>query len=237
MAHAQFVLPFRDVDLTRLAEVGGKTASIGELIRRLTPAGVQVPDGFAITSAAFRAHLAQNGADRAIYDELERVDVHDVGAVSRAGAFARDRVRALPLLPALEREIVGAYERLSLAYREAATDVAVRSSATAEDLPSASFAGQHESYLNVRGREHLLAAVRDCMSSLFTDRAIVYRAERGIPHRGVALTVAVQKMVRSDLASAGVIFTLDTESGHRGVVAITGSWGLGESVVKGRVNP
>src|SRR6185369_9628138 len=113
----------------------------------------------------------------------------------------------------------------------------VRSSATAEDLPTASFAGQQESYLNVRGEEALLAAVRDCMASLFTDRAIVYRAERGFRHRDVALSVGVQKMVRSDLASAGVIFTLDTESGHRGVVAITGSWGLGESVVKGRVNP
>ncbi|HVZ72796.1 MAG TPA: phosphoenolpyruvate synthase [Polyangia bacterium] len=237
MSSKRLIIPFRDVDLTSLPEVGGKNASIGELTRALTSMGVRVPDGFAITASAFRDHLAQGGVDRAIYAELDRLDTHDVDALARAGAFARARVRELPLPRALEIEISAAYDQLSHAFHDTATDVAVRSSATAEDLPSASFAGQHESYLNVRGRAALLAAVRECMASLFNDRAIAYRAERGFAHRDVALSVGVQKMVRSDLASAGVIFTLDTESGHRGVVTITGSWGLGESVVKGRVNP
>jgi pyruvate,water dikinase len=233
----RLVIPFRDIDLALLPEVGGKNASLGELLRAVAPAGVRVPDGFAITAAAFRAHLAQEGADRAIYAKLDGLDLHDVEALARAGAFARGRVRALPLPRALEAEILASYDQLSRAFGEAETDVAVRSSATAEDLPSASFAGQHESYLNVRGRDGLLVAIRECMASLFTDRAIVYRAERGFRHQDVALSVGVQKMVRSDLASAGVMFTLDTESGHTGVVTITGSWGLGESVVKGRVNP
>jgi pyruvate,water dikinase len=237
MTTDRLIIPFRDIDLASLAEVGGKNASLGELLRGLASAGVRVPDGFAITAEAFRSHLAQDGTDKAIYGELERLDVRDVAALARAGAFARARVRALPLPRALQIEITAAYDQLSHAFHDPATDVAVRSSATAEDLPSASFAGQQESYLNVRGHAGLLTAVRDCMASLFTDRAIVYRAERGFRHRDVALSVGVQKMVRSDLASAGVMFTLDTESGHDGVVTITGSWGLGESVVKGRVNP
>ena len=237
MTAVRLVIPFRDVDLSTLPEVGGKNASLGELLRSLEPAGVRVPDGFAITAEAFRRHLAQGGAAEAIYAALDGLDVRDVAALGQVGAFARERIRALPLPADVREQLLRAYEQLSRQYDEAATDVAVRSSATAEDLPSASFAGQQESYLNVRGAEALLEAVRDCMASLFTDRAIVYRAERGFRHRDVALSVGVQKMVRSDLASAGVMFTLDTESGHRGVVTITGSWGLGESVVKGRVNP
>jgi len=237
MTTRRLVIPFRNIDLASLPEVGGKNASLGELLGGLTAAGVRVPDGFAITAEAFREHLAQDGADRAIFGALDRVDVRDVEALARAGAFARARVRELPLPRALQIEISAAYDQLSHAFHEPATDVAVRSSATAEDLPSASFAGQHESYLNVRGHDALLVAVRECMASLFTDRAIVYRAERGFRHQDVALSVGVQKMIRSDLAGAGVMFTLDTESGHTGVVTITGSWGLGESVVKGRVNP
>ena len=237
MTDLRLVIPFREVDLSSLARVGGKNASLGELLRALVPVGVRIPDGFAVTADAFRRHLAQDGAAEAIYAALDKLDVEDVTALEQAGRFAREKVAALPLPADLRTEIVAAYQALSRAYGEPAVDVAVRSSATAEDLPSASFAGQQESYLNVRGAEALLVAVRDCMASLFTNRAIVYRAERGFRHRDVALSVGVQKMVRSDLASAGVMFTLDTESGHRGVVAITGSWGLGESVVKGRVNP
>jgi pyruvate, water dikinase len=237
MMNPRLVIPFREIDLGALPEVGGKNASLGELLRALEPVGVRVPDGFAITAEAFRRHLAQGSADRFIYDALEKLDVRDVAALEKAGKAARERVCELPLPAELREEVLAAYQRLSLAYADGGTDVAVRSSATAEDLPSASFAGQQESYLNVRGPEQLLTAVRDCMASLFTDRAIVYRSERGFRHRDVALSVGVQKMVRSDLASAGVMFTLDTESGHRGVVTITGSWGLGESVVKGRVNP
>ncbi|HEX6275454.1 MAG TPA: phosphoenolpyruvate synthase [Polyangiaceae bacterium] len=231
------IIPFRELDLQRVAEVGGKNASLGELLRGLEPHGIRVPDGFAITADAFRLHLARAGLDEVIYAELDALDVHDVTALSSAGQRIRERIRSAPLPAEIEAGVIAAYRSLSMRYEEAETDVAVRSSATAEDLPSASFAGQQETYLNIRGRERLLQAVRDCMASLFTDRAIVYREERGFAHRDVALSVGVQKMVRSDLASAGVIFTLDTESGCRDVVIVTGAFGLGETVVQGRVNP
>jgi pyruvate,water dikinase len=231
------ILKFRDIGLEALAQVGGKNASLGELLRAVAPAGIRVPDGFAITAQAFRRFLAQQDADRDIYAALDDLDVRDVAALAAAGEAVRRRVRGLPIPAELEQQILGAYRQLSASYGEAETDVAVRSSATAEDLPSASFAGQQESYLNVRGGAALLAAVRDCMASLFTDRAIVYRSERGFAHRDVALSVGVQKMVRSDLACAGVVFTLDTESGCPDVVTVTGAFGLGELVVKGRVNP
>lgn len=231
------VLPFRELTLDHVPEVGGKNASLGELIRTLVPKGIRVPDGFAITAEAYRLHLRAAGLDPRIYDELSGLDVRDLAALSRTAGRIRDAIRAAPLPKSLEEEILAAYAALSRASGEDATDVAVRSSATAEDLPSASFAGQQESYLNVRGERHLLTSVRDCMASLFTDRAIVYRAERGFAERGVGLSVGVQKMVRSDLGAAGVIFTLDTESGFRDVLLVTGAYGLGESVVKGRVDP
>ena len=231
------VIPFRELDLSNLAKVGGKNANLGELIASLTPLGVRIPDGFALTADAFRRHLHEARLDDEIYSMLDRVGPKDVAELQRVGRAIRERVQAAPLPRDLELELTEAYARLSRQYGEAATDVAVRSSATAEDLPGASFAGQHESYLNVRGVAALSEAVRACMASLFTDRAIVYRLERGYRHRDVALSVGIQKMVRSDLACAGVIFTLDTETGFRDVVEISGSWGLGESVVKGRVNP
>ncbi len=231
-----YVLPFRSISLRDLPRVGGKNANLGELIANLTTAGVRVPDGFAITADAFRRHLADNQLED-IYDALDRIDVRDVAAVAKLAADIRDRIARAPLPREIEAAIIAGYDALSDRYREPATDVAVRSSATAEDLPGASFAGQHESYLDVRGHAALIDAVRACMASLFTDRAIAYRAERGYAHRSVALSVGIQKMVRSDLACAGVIFTLDTESGFRDVVEITGAWGLGETVVKGRVNP
>ncbi|HEX5102042.1 MAG TPA: phosphoenolpyruvate synthase, partial [Polyangiaceae bacterium] len=232
-----YIIPFRELDLGRVAEVGGKNASLGELIRSLSGQGIRVPDGFAITAGAFRLHLQRAGLAEVIYAELDGLDVKDIAALSRVAARVRERIRSAPLPPEVEARIAQAYRELSKRYEEEETDVAVRSSATAEDLPTASFAGQQESYLNVRGRERLMQAVRDCMASLFTDRAIVYRAERGFRERDVALSVGVQKMVRSDLGSAGVIFTLDTESGFRDVVVLTGSWGLGESVVQGKVDP
>ncbi|HET9041322.1 MAG TPA: phosphoenolpyruvate synthase [Gemmatimonadales bacterium] len=233
----RYVLPFGEVGLDDIGEVGGKNASLGELIAALGPAGIRVPDGFAITAAAFRLHLSEAGLDRVIYTELDRLDVRDVTALATVGRGIRERVAAAPLPAGVAAQLEAAYRTLSARYGEALTDVAVRSSATAEDLPSASFAGQQESYLNVRGREALDRAVRSCFASLFTDRAIVYRVQNGFRHRDVALSVGVQKMVRSDLGSAGVIFTLDTESGFRDVVLITGAWGLGETVVKGRVRP
>ena len=233
----RYVLTFRELDLDSVPEVGGKNASLGELLRELEPQGIAVPDGFALTAGAFRLHLEHSGIAETIYSMLDGLDVENVAELARVGRDIRERVRAAQLPSEVEEELRSAYRSLSSEFGEPATDVAVRSSATAEDLPTASFAGQQETYLNVRGAERLVEAVRACMASLFTDRAIVYRAERGFDHRQVALSVGVQKMVRSDLASAGVIFTLDTESGFRNAVIITGAWGLGETVVQGRVNP
>ncbi|HEU5303521.1 MAG TPA: phosphoenolpyruvate synthase, partial [Gemmatimonadales bacterium] len=232
-----YVVPLREVGLSELGEVGGKNASLGELIRSLGAQGIRVPDGFAVTAAGFRLHLAEAGLDRVIYDELDVLDIDDVAQLTVVARSIRERVAAAPLPAAVAADVRAGYQALSATYAEDATDVAVRSSATAEDLPTASFAGQQETYLNVRGTEALDRAVRACFASLFTDRAIVYRTQNGFRHRDVALSVGVQKMVRSDLGSAGVIFTLDTESGFRDVVLITGAWGLGETVVQGRVRP
>jgi pyruvate,water dikinase len=233
----EYVLPFSAITLDDLARVGGKNASLGEMIKVLTPRGIRVPDGFAVTAEAFRLHLSEAGLDRTIYAELDALDVADVSDLASTARSIRNRIVDAPLPPAVLAAIDQAYAELSASSGEQATDVAVRSSATAEDLPSASFAGQQETYLNVRGREALHLAVRACLASLFTDRAIVYRTQHGFSHRDVALSVGVQKMVRSDLGAAGVIFTLDTESGFRDVVLVTGSWGLGETVVQGRVRP
>ena len=232
-----YVIPFREITLDSIAEVGGKNASLGELLLSLAPRGVAIPDGFAITAAAFRAHLAEAGLDRTIYAELDGLDHSNLDALAATARSIRERVAAAPLPAAVRAELAAAYCALSQEYGEEGTDVAVRSSATAEDLPAASFAGQQETYLNVVGPPALDAAVRACMASLFTDRAITYRRQHGFPDREVGLSVGVQKMVRSDLGSAGVIFTLDTESGFRDVVLVTGAWGLGETVVQGRVRP
>jgi pyruvate,water dikinase len=237
MAEPRYVIPFTDLDLERLDEVGGKNASLGELIRDLTPLGVRVPGGFAVTAAAFRLHLAQHHIDRWVYEQLAQLDVRDVARLAEVGKTIRERICSVPLPQSVVAPIREAYRALSKEHGTPDTDVAVRSSATAEDLPNASFAGQQETYLNVSGEQALLDAVRKCMASLFTDRAIVYRTERGFAHHDVALSVGVQKMVRSDLAGAGVIFTLDTETGCRDVVMITAAWGLGETVVQGRVSP
>jgi pyruvate,water dikinase len=229
--------PLRDVTLDDVASVGGKNASLGELLRELTPLGVQVPDGFAVTADAFRAFLRGSHVDAVIDDELARLDASNIDSLVRCSDRIRTAITRAPLPRDIEEEIAKAYAQLSGRYGEQATDVAVRSSATAEDLPNASFAGQQESYLNVRGAPFVLDAVRNAFASLFTPRAIRYRIDMGFAHESVALSVGVQKMVRSDRASAGVIFTLDPESGHRGVVLVTSSWGLGESVVQGRVAP
>jgi pyruvate,water dikinase len=237
MSDHPFILRFEDVGLGDVALVGGKNASLGELLRRLAPSGILVPTGFALTAAAFRAHLAQAETAQRISAALTGIDLRDLGRLSKVAGDIRRWIAELPLPPALERDLLAAYVALSKRYDERETDVAVRSSATAEDLPTASFAGQQETFLNVRGPQALVRAARDCMASLYTDRAIIYRAERGYDHAKVALSVGVQKMVRSDLGAAGVMFTLDTESGCRDVVVVNAAWGLGESVVKGRVNP
>jgi len=233
----EYVIPFSKLSLDDIPRVGGKNASLGEMVKALAPRGIQVPDGFALTADAFRLHLKEAGLDAVIYAELEHLDIEDVAALAFAARSIRERIAAAPLPVPVAAAVETAYKQLSSTYREEASDVAVRSSATAEDLPTASFAGQQETYLNVQGGEALDLAIRRCMASLFTDRAIVYRSQHGFGHRDVALSVGVQKMVRSDLGSAGVIFTLDTESGFRDVILITGSWGLGETVVQGRVRP
>ena len=228
---------FRGLTMDDLPEVGGKNASLGEMLGALSEAGVRVPDGFATTADAYRGFLAASGADQDLVRILEGLDVSDVAELARRGRSARERILAAPFPAELEDAIRAAYGRLSAEHGEAATDVAVRSSATAEDLPDASFAGQQETFLNVRGERALLEAVRRCFASLYTDRAIAYRVSRGFAHEQVALSAGVQKMVRADLGAAGVIFTLDTETGFPDVVMINAAYGLGENVVRGTVTP
>lgn len=230
------VRPFRTLTLDDIAQVGGKNASLGEMVRSLAPKGVRVPDGFAITAAAYREVLDAHGLVPALRAALDGIRPDDVASLQRAGKRARALVRAVTLPDALAAEIAAAYDALGEGI-EGGVDVAVRSSATAEDLPDASFAGQQETYLNVHGIEALCDTVVRCMASLFTDRAISYRTQRGYDHLEVALSVGVQRMVRSDLAGSGVLFTLDTETGFRDVVLVTSAWGLGENVVQGVVEP
>jgi len=219
-----------------LETVGGKNASLGEMISQLSKTGVEVPDGFATTAAAYREFLAQSGLDARVNERLAELEVDDVAALAEAGREIRRWVMETPFQPALEEAIDGAWKRLcDIAGGEPA--VAVRSSATAEDLPDASFAGQQETFLNVRGLNHVKARIHEVFASLYNDRAIAYRVHQGFEHGGVALSAGVQIMVRSDRGSSGVMFTLDTESGFRDAVFITSSWGLGETVVQGAVNP
>lgn len=232
-----YVIPFRQLTLEDLPRVGGKSASLGEMLQALATKRVPVPDGFAVTAEAFRATLREAGLADDIYCTLDRLDPGNIRELKAVAHRIRERVRAAPLPGAVSAQLTAAYRALSAQSADEFTDVAVRSSATAEDLPGASFAGQHETFLNIRGLAALDAAVRSCFASLFTDRAIVYRVTRGFAHRNVAMSVGIQKMVRSDLASGGVIFTLDSESGFPGVVLVTGAWGLAETVVQGRVRP
>ena len=225
------VLPLEAVRLEAIGEVGGKNASLGEMIRELTAEGVRVPGGFATTAAAYR-HLIRYGAlQDQLHTILDGLDSRDIARLQAAGAAARALLLAAALPPDLEQAILAAYRNLDC------PAVAVRSSATAEDLPDASFAGQQETYLNVCGEADLLAACRRCYASLFTDRAISYRQLNGFDHFEVALSIGVQRMVRSDLACSGVMFSIDTETGFRNAVLLTAAYGLGENVVQGAVNP
>ena len=221
--------------MTDVATVGGKNASLGEMIGELSAAGVRVPGGFATTADAFREFLARDGLAGRIRRRLAGLDVADVRALAAAGGEVRGWVQGAPLPQALERELRERYEQMAAADPDCA--VAVRSSATAEDLPQASFAGQQETLLNVRGADALVDAVRAVFASLFNDRAIAYRTHQGFADAEVALSAGVQRMVRSDLGASGVAFTIDTESGFEDVVFITAAWGLGETVVQGQVNP
>ncbi len=227
---------FDQIGLADVAEVGGKNASLGEMVRQLSPQGIRVPGGFAITAAAYRWFLQRAGLQELVRDVLSGLDTNDVPDLQRRGSRIRHAIQAADYPDDLRRDILRAYEQLSGLPGEP-VDVAVRSSATAEDLPDASFAGQQETYLNVRGGAALLDACRRCFASLFTDRAISYRVDKGFPHDQIALSVGVQRMVRSDLATSGVMFSIDTESGFRQAVLINAAYGLGENVVQGSVNP
>ncbi|MGC8477811.1 MAG: PEP/pyruvate-binding domain-containing protein, partial [Acetobacteraceae bacterium] len=235
-ADSALVRWFSTLGIGDVAEVGGKNASLGEMYSRLGAAGVRVPNGFALTAGAYRQALTEADAWPRLHALLDPLDVTDVAALATAAAGARALVYAATGTARLRAAIAEAYATLEREYGPGVA-VAVRSSATAEDLPTASFAGQHESYLNITGAEDLFEACRRCFASLFTDRGIVYRVNNGFDHFKVALSVGVMKMVRSDAAASGVIFTLDTESGFRDVVFITGSYGLGENVVQGKVDP
>ncbi len=236
MSNPAYVRWFKDIGLDDVGMVGGKTASLGELYSALSPRGISVPNGFAVTASAYRSALLETGAWEELRRLLAGLDKRRIADLARRAAAARDIVYAATDRVELRQEVGDAYRRLE---QECGRNVAVavRSSATAEDLPNASFAGQHDSFLNIRGERGLFEACRRCFASIFTDRAISYRIDNGFDHFKVALSVAVMKMVRSDLASSGVIFTLDTESGFRDVVFVTGAYGLGENVVQGAVEP
>lgn len=227
---------FAELNRNDVALVGGKNASLGEMFSTLSPRGVQVPNGFATTSAAYWLYLEHNQLKEKITARLADLDITDVVSLQKTGDEIRQWIIAGEIPPALAAAISSAYVDLEKQYGPD-TDVAVRSSATAEDLPDASFAGQQETYLNIRGIEQLLSICKNVFASLFTDRAIAYRVHKGFAHMKVALSIGVQKMVRSDIGASGVMFTLDTESGFRDVVSITAAYGLGENVVQGAVNP
>src|SRR5690349_12244313 len=220
------VVPFENLRMTDVEAVGGKNASLGEMISQL-PQGVRVPTGFATTAHAFRQFLAHDGLAERINKRLATLDTDDVRALAAAGAEIRGWVEAQPFPAELEREIRTAFDKLSGG--DAKASFAVRSSATAEDLPDASFAGQQETFLNVVGIEDVLHKMKEVFASLYNDRAIAYRVHHGFKHEDVFLSAGVQLMVRSDIGAAGVLFTLDTESGFRDVVFVTSSYGLGEN--------
>lgn len=231
-----FVLWFDQLGIEDVPLTGGKNASLGEMYRLLTPKGVSVPNGFAITAYAYRYLLEKNNAVDKIKDILADLNTDDMDNLAERGEKVRDLIRSLKFPPELEQAIRESYHHLGIQYGEN-PDVAVRSSATAEDLPDASFAGQQETYLNIRGYTDLLEACKKCFASLFTNRAISYRQDKGFDHFSIGLSIGVQKMVRSDLACSGVMFSIDTESGFENAVFITAAYGLGENIVQGAVNP
>ena len=227
---------FEDLTINDVPSVGGKNASLGEMIQNLGQKGVNVPSGFAITAYAYKYMIEKAGIDKKIKEILADLNTHDVKNLAERGEKIRNIIKKTPIPQELEQDIRKRYREMEERYGKN-VDVAVRSSATAEDLPDASFAGQQETYLNVRGEEELLEKARECFASLFTNRAISYRVDKGFDHFSVYLSVGVQKMVRSDLASSGVMFSIDTESGFKDAVYVTGAYGLGENVVQGAVNP
>ena len=233
----KYTIDLNNISLTDINIVGGKNASLGEMIQHLGDLGIQVPNGFAITVDGYHDFIGHNELDKSIRKMVSELNPDDIIALRKTGLAIRELIRNGVFPENLKNEIQSKYRELSETYGQKMTDVAVRSSATAEDLPDASFAGQQETFLNVRGAESILESVRNCFASLFTDRAISYRTSFGYDHFDVGLSVCVQKMVRSDLSSSGVAFSLDTESGFKDIVMINGSYGLGEMIVQGSVSP
>ena len=237
MTKPVYIRFFEEISIKDVPSVGGKNASLGEMYRQLNSSGIKVPNGFATTAEAYNYFLESTGLKKKIKEIFKDLDTHDTRNLMAHGKIARQAILAAHLPADFKKEIAEAYRRLSAESKSKAVDVAVRSSATAEDLPDASFAGQQETYLNVVGEKQLQEAVKKCIASLFTDRAISYRADKGFDHFSIALSVGVQKMVRSDLGSSGVMFTIDTETGFKNTVLINSIYGLGENIVQGRVNP
>ena len=233
---AKWIIPFSEIHIEDVGMVGGKNASLGEMFRELKAKGVRVPDGFAVTAEAFREYFRETGLDKEIRSILKGLDTQNAESLQQCGRAAREAILRQEIPAAIKAEILKAYANLSGGIA-GGIDVAVRSSATAEDLPNASFAGQQETFLNVHGETQLMDTCRRCFASLFTDRAISYRQDQGFDHFQVALSIGVQRMVRSDLAASGVMFSIDTESGFKDAVLINAAWGLGENVVQGAVNP
>jgi len=233
----KYILWFKEISKRDVPLVGGKNASLGEMFSKLSRKGIKIPDGFALTATAYWHFLRENEIDKKLKVIFKEFNPKSIRSLQETGKKARTLILRAYLPKDLEKEILKAYKKLSQKYGEESTEVAVRSSATAEDLPSASFAGQHETYLNVRGGEEVLKAVKKCIASLFTNRAISYREEKRFSHLKIALSVGIQKMVRSDLASSGIMFTLDTETGFKNVVLINSIFGVGEMIVKGRITP
>ncbi|MFA6253291.1 MAG: phosphoenolpyruvate synthase [Patescibacteria group bacterium] len=233
----KFILWFNEIGIKDIPIVGGKNASLGEMYRKLTPVGVKIPNGYAVTAAAYDYFLDSSGVKDKIKKILKDLDTGDMKNLSERGAQIRKIILQAEFPDDLKKEIINHYHQLSQQFKTVNTDVAIRSSATAEDLPDASFAGQQESYLNIKGEKALLDACRKCVASLFTDRAISYRTDKGFDHFSIKLSITVQKMVRSDKASSGVMFSIDTESGFKDAVLINATYGLGEYIVKGKVNP
>ena len=236
MAQTSYIRWFEQIGLDDLSDVGGKNASLGEMVRELSPRGVKVPNGFAVTSHAYRHFLHEAGIDHQIDKILKGLDTSDIANLRKRGKRIRHTIMAAKLPPDLQQAITEAYDQFGHSDDDG-VDVAVRSSATAEDLPDASFAGQQETYLNVQGHTPLLDTCKRCFASLFTDRAISYRQDKGFDQSDIALSIGVQRMVRSDLAVSGVMFSIDTETGFSDVVLINAAYGLGENVVQGSVNP
>ncbi len=237
MPNKKFVIPFNQLGIKDVPLVGGKNASLGEMYQRLTKKGVKVPNGFAVTAQAYHYFLKATGTDKKIKQILRGLNTNDLKGLAARGKAVREVILQAEFPADLTQEILKNYKKLCAEFKVAEVDVAVRSSATAEDLPDASFAGQQETYLNIKGETALLKASRECIASLFTDRAISYRVDKHFDHFKIGLSIGVQKMVRSDKGSSGVMFTIDTESGFRDVVIINSAYGLGEYVVKGVVTP